>query len=88
MSALSGDKAGALEVLRQLQRRPYVSPWLVSIVYAELGDDDQALLWLEKAYQGREHDLALANVWPMFDRLRPDPRFKDLIHRIGLPQGI
>jgi len=87
VSALSGDRAGALEALRQLQRRPYVSSWLVSIVYAELGDD-HAFLWLEKAYQGREHDLAFANVWPMFDRLRPDPRFKDLIRRIGLPQGI
>jgi len=85
VSALSGDRAGALEALRQLQRRPYVSPWLVAIVYAELGDKDQVFHWIEKAYEGREHDLAFSNVWPMFDSLRPDPRFKNMMHRIGLP---
>jgi len=87
VSALSGDRAGALEALQQLRRRPYVSPWLVAIVYTELGDTDQAFFWLEKAYKGREHDLAFSNVWPMFDSLRPDPRFKDLMRRIGLPQA-
>jgi hypothetical protein len=38
VSALSRDRAGALEALRQLRRRPYVSPWLVAIVYTELGE--------------------------------------------------
>jgi len=86
VSALSGDRPGALEALSQLQRRTYVSPWLVAIVYAELGDKELAFHWLEKAYEGREHDLAYSNVWPMFDALRPDLRFKDLMHRIGLPE--
>lgn len=86
VSALSGDRAAALRAVQQIKRRPYVSPWLVAIVYAELGDKDQAFVWLEKAYKGREHDLAYSNVWPMFDSLRPDPRFKDLMRRIGLPQ--
>lgn len=86
VSALSGDRDGALAALRELQRRPYVSPWLVAIVYSELGDKDLALSWLEKAYVGREHDLAYSNVWPMFDRLRPDSRFRDLMRRIGLPE--
>jgi TolB-like protein/DNA-binding winged helix-turn-helix (wHTH) protein len=86
VSALSGDRAGALDALRQLQHRPYVSPWLVAIVYSELGDKDMAFRWLEKSYEGREHDLAYSNVWPMFDSLRQDSRFKDLMHRIGLPE--
>lgn len=85
VSALSKDRTGALEALRQLQRRPYVSPWLVAIVYAELGDKDQAFYWLDKAYEGREHDLAFSNAWPMFDSLRPDSRFTKLMNRIGLP---
>jgi hypothetical protein len=88
VSALSGDKTAALEALRQLRRRPYVSPFLVAIVYAELGDKDQTFSWLEKAYEGREHDLAFSNVWPMFDSLRPDPRFKDLMRRIGLTKPL
>jgi TolB-like protein/DNA-binding winged helix-turn-helix (wHTH) protein len=49
VSALSGDRAGALEALRKLRQCSYVSPWLVSIVYAELGDRDRAFFWLEKA---------------------------------------
>ena len=48
VSALSGDRAGALEALRQLRRRPYVSPWLVAIVYTELGDTDQAFFCWKK----------------------------------------
>jgi hypothetical protein len=86
VSALSGDKAGAYQALRELQKRTYVSPWLVANIYAELGEKEQALSWLEKAYQGREHDLAFAKVWPMFDGLRADPRYQDLIRRVGLPQ--
>jgi TolB-like protein/DNA-binding winged helix-turn-helix (wHTH) protein/Tfp pilus assembly protein PilF len=87
VSALSGDRTGALEALRKLRQRSYVSPWLVSIVYAELGDRDRAFFWLEKAYEGREHDLAFSNVWPMFDKFRSDPRFQDLMRRIGLQEG-
>jgi TolB-like protein/DNA-binding winged helix-turn-helix (wHTH) protein/Flp pilus assembly protein TadD len=86
VSALSGDRASALRALRQLKRRPYASPWLIAIVYTELGDKDQTFVWLEKAFEGREHDLAYSNVWPMFDSVRSDPRFEDLVRRIGLPQ--
>jgi TolB-like protein/DNA-binding winged helix-turn-helix (wHTH) protein/Tfp pilus assembly protein PilF len=88
VSALSGDRSGAMRALEQLQKRTYVSPWLVAIVYTELGDKDQAFNWLERAYQGREHDLAYSNVWPMFDSLRSDARFQDLERRIGLPRSI
>jgi tetratricopeptide (TPR) repeat protein len=88
VSALAGDRPGALQALRQLKQRPYVSPWLVAIVYAELGDKNKAFVWLERAYEGREHDLVFSNVWPMFDSLRPDPRFKDLLRRIGLQQSL
>jgi TolB-like protein/DNA-binding winged helix-turn-helix (wHTH) protein/Flp pilus assembly protein TadD len=86
VSALSGNKAAAHQALKELQRRSYVSPWLVAIVYAELDDKERAFLWLEKAYQGREHDLAFAKVWPMFDSLRSDPRYQDLMRRVGLPE--
>ena len=86
VSALAGDRRAALDALENLKQRQYVSPWLVAIVYARLQDDDQAFLWLEKAYQDREHDLVFSNVWPMFDSLRSDPRFQSLIRRIGLPQ--
>ncbi len=86
--ALAGDKAGARKILadlEELSRRTYVSPWLFAIVYPDLGDKEQAFFWLEKCYQGREHDLVFSRVWPMFDSLRSDPRFQNLMRRVGLP---
>ena len=87
--ALSGDKAGArkiLSVLEQRSNREYVSPWWMAMVYPDLGNKEKAFFWLEKAYRGREHDLVFSKVWPMFDSLRMDPRYKDLMRRVGLPQ--
>lgn len=86
--ALAGDKAGAQKILRDLQRlsrQTYVSPWWFALIYTGLGDKDQVFVWLEKAYQGREHDLPASNAWPMFDSLHSDPRYQDLIRRVGLP---
>jgi TolB-like protein/DNA-binding winged helix-turn-helix (wHTH) protein len=87
--ALAGDKAGARKILADLEslsRHTYVSPWLFAIVYPDLGDKERAFFWLEKCYQGREHDLAFSKVWPMFNSLRPDPRYQELMKRIGLPE--
>jgi len=87
--ALAGDRAGAEKILADLQRlskRTYVSPWLLAITYPDLGDKDKAFIWLEKCYERREHDLVFSKVWPMFDSLRSDPRYVDLIRRVGLPQ--
>jgi len=86
--ALAGDRTGALRILRDLQRLSrgtYVSPWWFAVIYAGLGDQDRAFVWLEKAYQEREHDLAFSNAWPIFDNLHSDPRYQDLIRRVGLP---
>jgi TolB-like protein/DNA-binding winged helix-turn-helix (wHTH) protein/Tfp pilus assembly protein PilF len=86
VAALAGDRAAAYAALQELQKRSYVSPWLVAIIYAELKDRENAFSWLEKAYEGREHDLAFAKIWPMFDTLRDDPRYDQLIRKIGLPR--
>ena len=53
------------------------------MIYASLGDADQAMTWLEKDYQARLNPGVL--VWPGFDPLRSDSRFEDLLHRVGLP---
>jgi uncharacterized protein (TIGR02996 family) len=87
--AVSGNKRGARKILAELEReslRTYVSPWWPAIVYPDLGEKDKAFFWLEKAYQGREHDLVFSKVWPMFDSLRSDPRYQDLMRRVGLPE--
>ena len=86
VSAMSGDRPAAFRAMQELQRRTYASPWLVAVIYAQLNDKDRAFEWLQKAYEGREHDLVFANAWPLFDNLRSDPRYQELVRRVGLPQ--
>ncbi len=57
----------------------------IAQIYSVLGEDDQALAYLEKAYQYREGGLILVNVRPEFQHLHSDARFIDLTHRVGLP---
>ena len=87
--ALSGERDKAnkiLDELREMSKQRYVSPYLIAIVYVGLGDKDQAFAWLEKAYQDRSAFLIWLKVEPLFDNLRSDPRFQDLLRRVGLPQ--
>jgi hypothetical protein len=52
--------------------------------YLGLGDNEEALAWLEKAYAEHSNILQWMKVHPFMDPLREDPRFKDLLHRVGL----
>ena len=63
----------------------YVSPFGMIWAYAGLGDNDQAFAWLEKAYQERYDRMVWLNVDALLEPLRSDPRFKDLVRRVGLP---
>ena len=56
----------------------------IALIYVGLGDNDQAMIWLEKAYEARFNPSILLR--PAWDPLRSDARFKDLRRRIGLPQ--
>lgn len=85
--ALSGkpDEANkALAELREMSGQRYVSPYQFAVVYAGLGDKEQTFAWLEKAFQDRSFFLIWLKVEPLFDSLRDDPRFADLLRRIGL----
>jgi hypothetical protein len=53
-------------------------------VYIGLGDKEQAFVWLEKAFQERSNYVAFLKVFPLLDPIRSDPRFNDLVRRIGL----
>ena len=86
---LGGHEAEARKVLNellQLSKARYVSPTALVNVYIGLRDKDQAFVWLEKAYEERSNYLAFLKVFPIVDPLRSDPRFHDLIRRVGLPQ--
>jgi tetratricopeptide (TPR) repeat protein len=85
--ALAGERKRAnkvLDELREMSKRRYISPYLFAVVCVGLGDKEQTFAWLEKAYQDRSFFLIWLKVEPQFDSLRDDPRYKDLLRRIGL----
>ncbi len=59
----------------------------MAYVYAALGDADSAFEWMEKAYERRSMRITWIRVNPVFDPLRSDPRFQDLLRRIGFPES-
>lgn len=63
-----------------------IMPAAVAFAYAATGDRGKALEWLEKAYSERDNELILILRYPGFDSIRADPRYKDLVHRMGLPE--
>jgi TolB-like protein/DNA-binding winged helix-turn-helix (wHTH) protein/Tfp pilus assembly protein PilF len=86
--ALSGRTAEARNLLDQLMqqsKRQYVSPFYVAIVYAGLGEHEQALDWLEKAYGDRSNAIVFLKVDPQLDTLRASPRFHELQRKLRLP---
>jgi len=85
--AMSGNRLGATKILEHLAKQSqlrYVSPLSSAIVYLGLGDKDNAFDWLEKAYAVRSPDITTLKVDPIFKSVRSDPRFTDLLGRIGL----
>jgi eukaryotic-like serine/threonine-protein kinase len=87
--AAAGRKPEAQEVFRQLRERStqtYVSPVFLARLYLVSGDREQALARLNEAYEDRDDFVVWLNVERAFDPLRADPRFQDLLHRVGFPQ--
>jgi TolB-like protein/Flp pilus assembly protein TadD len=85
--ALSGkwDEARRILIdLKELSRQRYISAYNIAIIHAGLGEKDAALDWLVKAYHNRDVWLVWLKVNPRFDTLRAEPRFTDLLRRIGL----
>ena len=75
-----------LSGLKKRSEQDRVSPFEFAEAYAALGNADMAMQYLERAYQDRLAELVRLRVNPAYDGLRSDPRFQDLIRRIGLPQ--
>ena len=81
--ALSNKTNKAVKILNDLKTRSTRNASEIALMYVGLGEKDQAMSWLEKAYD--EHFNPSILVRPAFDPLRSDPRFQSLVHRIGLP---
>jgi len=87
--AVIGKRAEARKILRDLQQKAnisYISPYLLATIYAGLGEKDRAFELLQRAYEQKSLELS----WHLkadlrIDNLRSDPRFQNLLHRVGLP---
>ncbi|KAF5408371.1 MAG: TPR repeat protein [Candidatus Udaeobacter sp.] len=85
--AQSQKKPGAnemLDKLNELSKQQYVSPYEVATIYIALGNNEQAFQLLEEAYAEHSFHLVYLNVSPQFKSVRSDPRFQDLVQRLGL----
>ena len=85
--AASGKSSEAVALLSDLKKRSHPGQSLASeiaVIYGALGDTDQAMRWLEQGYEERFNPGVL--IRPGFDPLRSDPRFEDVMHRVGLPR--
>jgi len=88
--ALQGNRQAALEIANKLQARSaqqYTDPHYLSKIYIALGEKDAAFAWLQKAYEQHSPGVLALAQDPDYDPLRSDPRFQDLIRRVGLPQS-
>ncbi len=78
------DAARELEILTEFSKRHDVPAFKFAVIHVGLGDKEQAFEWLEKSYENREFAMAILSVGQGFGSLRDDPRFDDLLRRIGL----
>jgi DNA-binding winged helix-turn-helix (wHTH) protein/TolB-like protein/Flp pilus assembly protein TadD len=85
--AMAGKRGEALRILgeqKELAKQRYISPFNFAIIYLGLGDKDRALEYLEKAYEEHPHTMVHLKTQPMFDSLRSDPRFTELLRKMSL----
>jgi tetratricopeptide (TPR) repeat protein len=88
----SGGWPGALRkgievsLAQRKARKGYVSPYLIASLYADLGDKDHAFEWLNTTYQEHDSFLRALRIDPLFDSLRSDARYAELVRKIGFPQ--
>jgi serine/threonine protein kinase/Tfp pilus assembly protein PilF len=85
--AVAGREAEARAILSELEARRaehYVSAWGLASIYSRLGDRESALAWLERAWDEHDSTLAWLKVHPRFDPLRREPRFEELMRKLGL----
>jgi serine/threonine-protein kinase len=84
---MAGNKDEALKVIGQLSelaKHRYITPYATALIYASMGDTDEALSWLQDAYEQRVSDLIYLGVDPFLDSVRSDPRFFALLDSVGL----
>jgi eukaryotic-like serine/threonine-protein kinase len=82
----NGALSKAIEIRQSQRKAAYFPPYLIAEFYADLRDKDQAFLWLDTAYQERDLWLLTLKTDFLLDPLRSDPRFAELVRKLGLPE--
>jgi tetratricopeptide (TPR) repeat protein len=84
-SGRRGEAHKLLDELKERAKQRHVTPYWIAMIYVGLGERDEAFAWFEKAYEERSVWLLWFKTDPMLDTLRSDPRYADLLRRIGFP---
>jgi Tfp pilus assembly protein PilF len=82
----AGEARVLLNQLMELSKKQYVAPFYIALVYAGLGENDNAIRWLEKAYEDHSNGLVFIKVDPELDTLRSNPRFKEIQSKMHLSE--
>jgi tetratricopeptide (TPR) repeat protein len=86
--ATAGRRNEAIQILddlTKLAKEKYIAPYFLAGIHIGLGEEDRAMEYLEKSYEEHSHWLIYLHIDPSMDGLRSDPRFQDLLARVGLP---
>ncbi len=75
-----------LDRLLKLSTERHVSPHNIALVYIGLGEPEEALAWLERAFEQRDGRMVFLKVEPKWNDLRGNPRFQDLLQRLSFTQ--
>jgi len=74
-----------IDDLKEAARHRYISGFFFAEAYIGLGQSDQAITWLERAYEDHDQWMVFANSYPGLDRMRSEPRFQALMRRMNFP---
>jgi tetratricopeptide (TPR) repeat protein len=86
--ANAGKRKNAIRILddlTKLKKQRYIAPYFIAGIHSGLGEDERAIEYLEKSYEEHSHWLIYLHIDPSMDGLRSNPRFQDLLRRVGLP---
>jgi len=79
------EASQTLDDLTKLAKQKYVAPYFFAGIHVGLGENERAIEYLERSYEEHSHWLIYLHIDPSMDGLRHDPRFQDLLRRVGLP---
>jgi len=80
-----GAMLRSAEMMVERSKKTYVTPWQIATLYTRAGKKSEAIDWFEKAYEQHDTNMPALSMDPLFDGLRSEPRFKDLLRRMNLP---